>query len=232
LKSHLKYFDIVYEDNHLIIVNKKSGVLVQGDETGDTPLSEHVKAYLKEKYNKPGNVFAGVVHRLDRPVTGLVVLAKTSKALERMNKLFQEKDIQKIYWAIVKNKPKQEEATLVHWLIKNPQKNITTAYPKETKEGQKSELSYKLLAEKNGYYLLEVNPKTGRPHQIRTQLSYIGCPISGDLKYGDPEANPDKSINLHARKLEFIHPVKKEPLTVIAGLPENKLWSNFTHVKD
>ncbi|MBX9853483.1 MAG: RNA pseudouridine synthase [Cytophagaceae bacterium] len=232
MESHRKYFEVVYEDNHLIIVNKKSGVLVQGDETGDIPLSEHVKTYLKEKYNKPGNVFAGVVHRLDRPVTGLVVLAKTSKALERMNKLFQEKNIVKIYWAIVKNKPKQEEATLIHWLVKDQKRNVTAAFLKENKEGQRSELSYKLLAEVKGYYLLEVRPKTGRPHQIRTQLSSIGCPIVGDIKYGYKEANEDKSINLHARKLEFIHPVKKELLNVIAGLPQNKLWKEFNNLID
>jgi 23S rRNA pseudouridine1911/1915/1917 synthase len=231
LNPHSKYFEVAYEDNHLIIVNKKSGVLVQGDKTGAPPLSEYVKNYLKEKYNKPGNVFAGVVHRLDRPVTGLVILAKTSKALERMNKLFQEKDIQKIYWAIVKNKPKENKGDLIHWLIKDPQKNITATFLKETPNAQKSELSYSLLAEKKGYYLLEVKPKTGRPHQIRTQLSAIGCPIVGDVKYGYREPNEDKSINLHARRLEFLHPVKKEPLKIIAGLPSNNLWDIFREME-
>jgi 23S rRNA pseudouridine1911/1915/1917 synthase len=222
-----KYFSVVYEDNHLIIVNKASGVLVQGDETGDTPLSELVKGYLKEKYNKPGNVFAGVIHRLDRPVTGLVALAKTSKALERMNEMFRDKTIQKTYWAVVKNKPAKETGKLVHWLVKDKNKNLTTAHAKEVKDGLKSELDYKLISSSSGFYLLEVNPLTGRPHQIRVQLASMGCPIWGDVKYGAPEGNKDGSIHLHARKLQFIHPVKKEPLTVEGGLPENTIWKFF-----
>jgi 23S rRNA pseudouridine1911/1915/1917 synthase len=222
-----KFFSVIYEDNHLIIVNKKSGVLVQGDDTGDEPLSELVKEYIKEKYNKPGNVFAGVIHRLDRPVSGLVALAKTSKALERMNALFRDKEITKTYWAVVTNRPGIEEAKLIHWLVKDKDRNTTKAYAKENKNGLRSELDYKLLSSKNGYHLLEVKPLTGRPHQIRSQLSAIGCPIHGDLKYGHPEANGDGSICLHARKLEFIHPVKKEPLVVKAGLPENKIWKIF-----
>lgn len=222
-----KYFTPVYEDNHLIIVNKQSGVLAQGDKTGDVPLSEYVKSYLKEKYNKPGNVFAGVVHRLDRPVSGLVILAKTSKALERMNEMFKERKIRKTYWALVKQKPPQEEATLIHWLVKDTQRNFTKAHSREVKESQKAELSYKMLAKEKNYYLLEVTPVTGRPHQIRTQLAAIGCPIRGDVKYGFEEANEDGSINLHARRLEFIHPVKKEPLIVVAGLPENYYWKIF-----
>lgn len=227
IKAFESFFTVIYEDNHLIIVNKRSGVLVQGDETGDLPLSEHVKEYLKEKYNKPGNVFAGVVHRLDRPVTGLVVLAKTSKALERMNALFREKDIRKTYWAVVKSRPPVEEGKLVHWLVKDKVRNVTKAYLKEHRDGQRAELDYRLLNSQNGYYLLEVNPLTGRPHQIRTQLSSMGCPICGDVKYGYPEPNMDLSINLHARALEFIHPVKKEPLKVKAGLPENAVWKIF-----
>lgn len=225
-----KYFTVVYEDNHLIIVNKASGVLVQGDETGDTPLSELVKAYLKEKYNKPGNVFAGVIHRLDRPVTGLVALAKTSKALERMNEMFRDKTIQKTYWAVVKNRPAKEAGKLVHWLVKDKAKNVTAAYNKEVREGLKSELDYKIISSSNGFYLLEVNPLTGRPHQIRVQLASMGCPIWGDVKYGAPEGNKDGSIHLHARRLRFIHPVKKEPLTVEAGLPENVIWKFFKEV--
>jgi 23S rRNA pseudouridine1911/1915/1917 synthase len=227
MPSIKKYFKPVYEDNHLIIVNKESGVLAQGDKTGDIPLSEHVKLYLKEKYNKPGNVFAGVVHRLDRPVSGLVILAKTSKALERMNEMFKEKKIRKTYWAMVKQKPQQEEATLVHWLVKDTQRNITKTHSREVKESQKAELSYKILGKEKNYYLLEVNPVTGRPHQIRTQLASIGCPIRGDVKYGFEEANEDGSINLHARRLEFMHPVKKEPLVVYAGLPDNYYWKIF-----
>jgi len=222
-----KYFSVVYEDNHLIIVNKASGVLVQGDETGDMPLSELVKSYLKEKYNKPGNVFAGVIHRLDRPVTGLVILAKTSKALERMNEMFRDKTIQKTYWAVVKNKPAKEAGKLVHWLVKDKLKNVTTAYTKDVRDGLRSELDYKIISSSNGFYLLEVNPLTGRPHQIRVQLASMGCPIWGDVKYGAPEGNKDGSINLHAKKLQFIHPVKKEPLTVDAGLPETKIWRFF-----
>ena len=227
MESHQKYFEVVYEDNHLIIVNKRSGVLVQGDKSGDIPLSDYIKDYLREKYQKPGNIFAGVVHRLDRPVSGLVILAKTSKALERMNKMFQDKAIQKTYWAVTNKRPKEPDATLIHWLVKDPQKNTTKAHPKEGKGGQRSELSYSLLSERKEFFLLEVKPLTGRPHQIRSQLSTIGCSIVGDVKYGYPKANEDASINLHARKLEFIHPVKKEPLIVYAGLPDNAVWKVF-----
>jgi 23S rRNA pseudouridine1911/1915/1917 synthase len=223
----LKFFNVVYEDNHLIVVNKRSGVLVQGDKTGDIPLAEHVKLYLKEKYNKPGNVFAGVVHRLDRPVSGLVLLAKTSKALERMNEMFKSRKIQKTYWAVVKRRPKDINAKLVHWLVKDTQKNVSVAYDEEVKDSLKAELSYKVLGKLNDHYLLEVNPITGRPHQIRVQLATIGCPIRGDIKYGFSKPNEDGSINLHARKLKFIHPVKQEPLTIIGSLPENEFWEQF-----
>lgn len=227
MKSHKAAFEVLYEDNHIIIVNKASGVLVQGDNTGDKPLSEMVKEYLKEKYNKPGNVFCGVVHRIDRPVSGLVVLAKTSKALERMNKLFKDRKVQKTYWAVVKKRPPKESDKLVHYLSKDEQKNVTTAYAKETQGALRSELTYRVLGHLNDHYLLEVNPLTGRPHQIRAQLSAIGCPIRGDIKYRFSKPNPDASINLHARKIYFIHPVKNEPVIVVASVPPNAFWEQF-----
>lgn len=220
-------FTVIYEDNHLLVVNKASGVLVQGDETGDIPLVDLCKQYIKEKYKKPGAVFLGVVHRIDRPVSGIVVLARTSKALERMNELFREKETKKIYWAIVKNKPASEESNLVHWLEKDERKNKTTAYTRETINALRSELNYRIITNKAGYYLLEVNPVTGRPHQIRVQLASIKCPIKGDVKYGYPEANNDGSICLHAHKLSFIHPVKKEPLYLEAPLPDTEYWRVF-----
>jgi 23S rRNA pseudouridine1911/1915/1917 synthase len=220
-------FSIIYEDNHLLIVNKAAGVLVQGDETGDKPLSELCKDYIKEKYNKPGAVFMGVVHRLDRPVSGLVVLARTSKALERMNELFREKETAKTYWAIVSKRPKKETDTLIHWLSKDEKKNKTTAYYQERPGALRSELSYELKKEIDGKYLLEVKPVTGRPHQIRVQLASIGCVIQGDLKYGASTANDDGSICLHARSLGFVHPVKKEPMKFDAPLPYNQYWNLF-----
>lgn len=220
-------FSVIYEDNHLLVVNKASGILVQGDETGDTPLVELCKSYIKEKYNKPGAVFLGVVHRLDRPVSGIVVLARTSKALERMNALFREKQTKKTYWAIVDKKPKQSEDRLVHWLLKDEKKNKTTAYTRKTVHALESELSYKLVQGSSNLFLLEVNPVTGRPHQIRVQLSSIGCPIVGDLKYGASEANPDGSICLHAKKLEFVHPVKNEPMKFEAEPPSTEFWNKF-----
>jgi 23S rRNA pseudouridine1911/1915/1917 synthase len=219
---------ILYEDNHLLAVNKPAGTLVQGDETGDEPLVEICKKYIKEKYNKPGEVFLGVVHRLDRPVSGVVVFARTSKALERMNALFRDRETKKTYWAISKNKPAKEEATLIHWLVKNEAKNKVTAYAKENKDGQRSELSYRLLKQRSGYFLLEVNPVTGRPHQIRVQLASMNCVIVGDVKYGYESPNPDKSICLHARKLEFVHPVKKEKILIEAPLPKSELWNLFS----
>jgi 23S rRNA pseudouridine1911/1915/1917 synthase len=218
---------VLFEDNHLLAINKVAGVLVQGDATGDVPLVEIGKEYIKEKYAKPGAVFLGVVHRLDRPVSGVVIFARTSKALERMNALFRERETKKTYWALVKNKPAKAEGNLVHWLVKDEKKNRTTAYKKETLQGSRSELNYKMISQRNGLYLLEVEPITGRPHQIRVQLASMGCPIVGDLKYGFDVANDDASICLHARRLEFIHPVKQEKILIEASLPENQIWKSF-----
>lgn len=220
-------FEVLYEDNHLLIVNKAAGVLVQGDSTGDIPLVDLAKKYIKEKYNKPGEVFLGVVHRLDRPVTGVVVLARTSKALERMNTLFREKETTKTYLAIVSNRPPKESDRLVHWLVKDEKKNKTTAFTRETPGALKSELSYRVVGSAHGLYLLEVKPITGRPHQIRVQLASMGCPIKGDLKYGDDTANEDASICLHSRRLEFLHPVKKTPVTITATFPTIGHWRTF-----
>jgi 23S rRNA pseudouridine1911/1915/1917 synthase len=221
-------FSIIYEDNHLLVVNKSAGVLVQGDDTGDIPLSELCKAYVKDKYNKPGAVFMGVVHRLDRPVSGSVVLAKTSKALERMNALFREKETTKTYWAIVVHKPRKEADTLIHWLKKDERKNKTVAFTRETIGALKSELSYRMVRSNHGKYLLEVNPVTGRPHQIRVQLATIGATIVGDVKYGAEIPNEDGSICLHARALEFVHPVKKTLVKFEAPLPANDNWKLFS----
>lgn len=222
-------FSVIYEDNHLLTVNKANGVLVQGDETGDKPLVELCKEYIKEKYQKPGAVFLGTVHRLDRPVSGVVVFARTSKSLERMNALFREKETKKTYWAVVKNKPKKESDTLVHWLLKDEKKNKTTFFTKETQGALRSELSYKVIGTAQGHWLLEVNPITGRPHQIRVQLASMGCPIRGDVKYGYGEIiNDGRSINLHAKRLAFIHPVKKEPVTFEAPLPDDGFWKYFS----
>jgi 23S rRNA pseudouridine1911/1915/1917 synthase len=220
--------NVLYEDNHLLAINKPAGVLVQGDETGDEPLVEACKKYIKEKYNKPGEVFLGVVHRLDRPVSGVVVFARTTKALERMNELFRDRQTKKIYWAIVRGKPKEESGTLVHWLVKNEKNNKVTAFVKENKDGQRSELNYRIHKHKSDYYLLEINPITGRPHQIRVQLASMGCVIVGDVKYGYDHPNADKSICLHARQLNFIHPVKKEAISIEAPLPKNEVWNLFS----
>ncbi|MCF7560834.1 RluA family pseudouridine synthase [Sabulilitoribacter multivorans] len=215
---------VLYEDNHIIIVNKRAGDIVQGDKTGDKPLSEVVKSYIKDKYNKPGNVYLGVVHRLDRPTTGLVIFAKTSKVLPRLNKLFAEKDAKKTYWALVKNEPPKHEDTLIHWLKKNPKNNKSYTHLNEIKDSKKAILHYKLLKKLDHYFLLEIDLETGRHHQIRTQLSTIGCPIKGDLKYGFNRSNSDASIHLHARYISFIHPVKKEPLHITAPLPNDPVW--------
>jgi len=219
--------DILYEDNHLIAVNKRAGDVVQVDDTGDEPLDEKVKKYLAAKYNKPGSAFLGVVHRLDRPVSGVILFAKTSKALERMNAQFKNREVQKTYFAVVRNKPLHDSGKLVHWLIKNPQKNVVTAHTTEVKGSQRSELDYKLIGELDGYYLLRVNPLTGRSHQIRVQLSTMNCPIVGDNKYGYPRGSRKGSICLHARKLEFIHPVKKEKISIRAALPVDGFWERF-----
>ena len=218
---------VVYEDNHIIVVNKTASEIVQGDKTGDTPLSEMVQLYLKEKYNKPGNVFIGVPHRLDRPVSGLVVLAKTSKALARLNDMFRNGDVKKTYWAIVKDRPKELEGELQHWLVRNEKQNKSYAYDKEVKNSKKAILCYKLLAHSVNYHLLEVDLKTGRHHQIRCQLAKMGCPIKGDLKYGSPRSNPDGSICLHARRVRFIHPVSKQEIDLTAPLPQGNLWAGF-----
>lgn len=225
-------FDIIYEDNHLLIVNKPAGMLVQADETQDLCLLDYAKTYIKEKYNKPGEVFMGLVHRIDRPVSGLVVLARTSKGLERMNELFRERKVQKIYWAIVRKKPEKKKSKLTHWLLKDEKNNTVTAYDTPYKNAQKAELYYRTLGELNGYYLLEIEPVSGRPHQIRVQLAKMGCPIRGDLKYGYPTANKDKSINLHSRKLFFEHPVKKEKMLCIATLPQDAFWEEFLRLDD
>ncbi len=215
---------VLYEDNHIIIINKRTGDIVQGDKTGDKPLSDIVKEYIKDKYNKPGSVYLGVVHRLDRPTTGIVVFARTSKALSRLNKLFADKNISKTYWAIVGQKPPKETDTLIHWLKKNPKNNKSTAFTKETTDTKKAILHYKIIKALNRYYLLEVNLETGRHHQIRSQLSSIGSPIKGDLKYGFSRSNPDASIHLHSRKLEFVHPVSKENIQITAAPPQDAIW--------
>jgi 23S rRNA pseudouridine1911/1915/1917 synthase len=222
--------EVIYEDNHIIVVNKAPSEIVQGDKTGDTPLSEQVKQYLKEKYNKPGNVFVGVTHRLDRPVSGLVVFAKTSKALARLIEMFQKSDVHKTYWAIVRNCPKVEEAELTHYLVRNEKQNKSYAYEKEVPHSKKAVLHYKLIARSDNYFLLEVDLKTGRHHQIRCQLAKIGCPIKGDLKYGAPRSNPDGSICLHSRHVSFIHPVSKEEISLTAPVPAGNLWKSFSEV--
>ena len=216
--------NVVYEDNHIIIVNKQSGEIVQGDKTGDTPLSDIVKQYIKDKYNKPGNVFLGVVHRLDRPVSGLVVFAKTSKALSRLNEMFRTGDVHKTYWAIVKKNDIAPEATLTDWLTRNERQNKSYAHNREVPGAKKAVLSYKVRSVSDNYMLLEVHLMTGRHHQIRCQLAHIGCPIKGDLKYGSPRSNPDGSISLMSRRVEFVHPVSKETIAVEAPVPNDRLW--------
>lgn len=224
IHSDKNNLQILFEDNHLIVINKRSGDIVQGDKTGDQPLSEVVKEYIAEKYNKPGAVYLGVVHRLDRPTTGIVVFAKTSKALTRLNKMFSDRETQKTYWAVVKNAPPKTEDTLTHFLKRNPKQNKSFAYIKEVPESKKAILDYRILKTLDNYYLLEIDLHTGRHHQIRSQLSAIGCPVKGDLKYGFDRSNKDASIHLHARKLCFIHPVKKEPLEIVAPPPQDPIW--------
>lgn len=240
--------NVLYEDNHLIVVNKRPGDIVQGDKTGDAPLSDHVKAYIKKKYNKPGDVFLGTVHRLDRPTSGIILYARTSKALTRMNQLFKDKDIQKTYWAVTENSPKQEQGKLINWLKKNEKQNksyvvkdgqglsasleVQNKLDSERNRGaqrkaKKAELDYKILGHSDRYHLLEITLHTGRHHQIRCQLAHIGCIIKGDLKYGAKRSNKDASIHLHARKLSFIHPVKKEPVVIEAKPPSDPIWDWF-----
>ena len=222
--------DVIYEDNHIIVVNKTSSEIVQGDKTGDIPLSESLKLWLKEKYGKPGNVFIGVAPRLDRPVSGIVVFAKTSKALTRLNNMFRDGEVKKTYWAIVKSCPKEKEATLTHYLIRNEKQNKSIAYESMKPKSKEATLSYKVIAQSNNYYLLEVDLKTGRHHQIRCQLAKIGSPIKGDLKYGFNRSNPDGGISLHARCISFIHPVSKKIINITAPVPENNLWKTFENI--
>lgn len=226
--SNKHNLQILYEDNHIIAVNKRAGDIVQGDKTGDNPLSDIVKAYIKDKYNKPGNVYLGVVHRLDRPTTGLVIFAKTSKILPRLNQLFVSKNIHKTYWAIVKNEPPKPQRTLINWLRKNPKNNKASVFNGEVENGKKAILHYKTLKKLERYYLLEINLETGRHHQIRAQLSSIGCPIKGDLKYGFDRSNNDAGIHLHARHISFIHPVKNTEINITAPLPDDPVWQACT----
>ncbi len=214
----------VYEDNHIIIVYKNSGEIVQGDKTGDEPLSETVKKYIKEKYQKPGNVFLGVVHRLDRPVSGLVVFAKTSKALTRLNKMFRDGEVHKTYWAIIKDAPKESEGMLTDWLVRNEKQNKSYAYSHEVPNSKKAILQYKVIAHTDNYNLLEINLMTGRHHQIRCQLANMGCPIKGDLKYGAKRSNPDGSISLLSHHVELAHPVSKELISIDSPVPDDNLW--------
>jgi len=222
--------DGLFEDNHLIAVNKRGGDIVQVDDTGDESLDEKVKKYIAKKYNKPNGAFLGVVHRLDRPVSGVILFARTSKSLDRVNKLFKSRQMHKTYLAVVRNRPVPESGNLVHWLVKNPQKNVTKAHDQEVPGSLRSELNYKLIAEMGGYYLIEVDPITGRPHQIRVQLSTLDCPIVGDNKYGYPRGSLKKTIALHARRLQFVHPVKNEPVDIIAPLPHDGFWEKFEHL--
>ncbi len=219
--------NILYEDNHILVINKRAGEIVQGDKTGDKSLCDLAKEFLKEKYAKPGNVFIGLPHRLDRPVSGIVVLAKTSKALERLNAMFRDGKVKKIYWAITKERPAKGEGEIRSWIVRKEKINKSFSYPKEVKESKEALLYYRHIASSQNYNLLEVELKTGRHHQIRCQLSSIGCPIKGDLKYGAQRSNPDGSISLHARYVEFVHPVSKEIVKITAPVPAEKLWQSF-----
>ena len=226
-QRYSKTMKVLYEDNHIIIINKAAGEIVQGDKTGDKSLCDTMKAYIKEKYAKPGNVFIGLPHRLDRPVSGIVVFAKTSKALERLNRMFSEGSVKKIYWALTKGIPVPAEAEIESWILRNEKMNKSFSYPKEVKGSKRAILHYRLAAASQNYNLIEVELKTGRHHQIRCQLSSIGCPIKGDLKYGAQRSNPDGSISLHARYIEFVHPVSKEQIAITAPLPDDRLWQSF-----
>ncbi len=223
---------VLYEDNHLIAVKKNAGDIVQSDQTGDKTLAEEVKSYIKRKYKKPGEVFLGIIHRLDRPVGGVVVFARTSKALSRMNALFREKKMAKTYWAIVEEKPPFENGELVNWLKKNQEKNRSRAYDSEVKESKKAELTYRLLGRSRHYYYLEIQPKTGRHHQIRIQLAHLGCKIKGDVKYGAKRTNKDGSIHLFARSLAFTHPIKKEKIIIRANPPIDPLWNEMMNLEN
>ncbi len=220
--------EVLYEDNHLILVNKRAGEIVQYDQTGDTPLEEQVKHYLKEKYHKPGEVFLGVVHRIDRPVSGVVLFARTSKALVRLNEMMQTRDVKKSYWAIACEKPPQQEDTLIHYLFRDSRNNKTRCFAHPGKDAKKAVLHYRLIGASQRYWLLEIDLETGRHHQIRAQLAAIGCPIKGDLKYGAPRSNPDGGISLHARNISFRHPVQNAPISVTAPLPDDPLWNLFS----
>ncbi len=218
---------ILYEDNHIIVINKRVGDIVQGDKTGDKPLSDVVKEYIKEKYNKPGDVYLGTVHRLDRPTSGIVLFAKTSKALTRLNEMFKNHDVRKYYWALVKKKPEQHQARLVHYLKRNPKNNTSKAHTHEVPDSKKAVLNYEIIQTLENYYLLEIELHTGRHHQIRSQLAAIGSPIKGDLKYGFDRSNPNGGINLHARKIMFNHPVSKEKIEITAALPLENIWDKI-----
>jgi 23S rRNA pseudouridine1911/1915/1917 synthase len=227
MASSYSNLDVLYEDNHLIIINKQVGDIAQGDKTGDAPLGDLVKEYIKKKYNKPGNVYLGVVHRLDRPTSGIIVFARTSKALERLNKMLREKQIKKTYWAVVKNAPLKTEDTLINYLKKNPKNNKSTVFHKETEGSKKAVLYYKLIKKFDNYFLIEIDLETGRHHQIRAQLAAIGSPIKGDLKYGFSRSNKNGGIHLHARKIVFIHPVSKERINIEAPPPmQDSIWDN------
>ena len=218
---------ILYEDNHLLVYNKQPGDIVQGDKTGDEPLSEQIKEYLKKKFNKPGNVFLGVIHRIDRPASGIVIFARTSKSLSRMNELLKRGEIRKTYLAVVQHQPPELKDHLVHFLVRNEKQNKSYAHLKEVDKSKRAELIYEMKSMSDRYYLLEINLLTGRHHQIRSQLAFLGCPIKGDLKYGSPRSNTNASIHLHARSVEFIHPVQNEPVKIVAGPPSDVLWDHF-----
>ena len=220
--------NVLFEDNHIIVVNKCVGDIVQGDKTGDAPLSDEVKAYIKERYHKPGDVFLGVVHRLDRPVSGLVLFARTSKALTRLSEMFRTRQVQKTYWAIVANQPPHPESTLTHWLTRNPKNNTARAYDHEVPNSKQAILDYRIIGHSDRYWLLEVDLHTGRHHQIRCQLAKMGCPIRGDLKYGAPRSNPDGGISLHARRIQFEHPVSHQPIDITAPVPDERLWQEIS----